>query len=80
MNSDVAFEVDEIVDEHATSVIVRGRARTLAAPPRGSSSGSRCGRGSTTPKSIVVEIEVDEITGRRFDLSRPWLHARVEPA
>ena len=26
-----------------------------------------------TPKSIVVAIEVDEISGRRFDLTRPWL-------
>ena len=28
-NTDVAFEVDEIVGDRATSVIVRGRARTL---------------------------------------------------
>jgi uncharacterized protein len=29
MNPDVAFEVDEVVGEQATSVIVRGRARRL---------------------------------------------------
>src|SRR4051794_10679363 len=39
-NPDVAFEVDEIVGERATSVIVR---------------------------------EADEISGRRFGLTRPWL-------
>ena len=27
-----------------------------------------------SPKSVVVAIEVDEISGRSFDLSRPWLH------
>src|SRR6478609_3426198 len=29
MNADVAYEVDEVVDEQATSVVVRGRARHL---------------------------------------------------
>ena len=29
MNADVAFEVDEVAGEHATSVIVRGRGRRL---------------------------------------------------
>jgi nitroimidazol reductase NimA-like FMN-containing flavoprotein (pyridoxamine 5'-phosphate oxidase superfamily) len=25
-----------------------------------------------------VAVDVDEISGRRFDLSRPWTHARVD--
>ena len=68
-NPDVAFEVDEIVGERATSVICRtleGQAAYVVErlPVR---------PWIDTPKSVVVAIEVDEISGRRFDLTRPWL-------
>ena len=72
-NTDVAFEVDEIVGERATSVICRGRARTLEGQAAYVVERLPVRPWVDTPKSIVVAIEVDEISGRRFDLTRPWL-------
>jgi uncharacterized protein len=78
MNSDVAFEVDEIIDEHATSVLVRGRARQLVGSAAWVADRLPLRPWVDTPKYIVVEITADEINGRRFDLHRPWLQARVD--
>ncbi|MGW5240514.1 pyridoxamine 5'-phosphate oxidase family protein [Monashia sp. NPDC004114] len=78
MNADVAFEVDEIEGEHATSVILRGRARQLVGQAAWVADRLPMRPWVGTPKYIVVEIDGDEITGRRFDLHRPWLHARVD--
>ena len=61
-NTDVAFEVDEIVGERATSVICRGRARTLEGRRPTSSSGFRCGRGSTPRSPSSSPSTVDEIS------------------
>jgi len=72
-NPDVAFEVDEIVGDRATSVICRGRARTLEGQAAYVAERLPVRPWVGTPKSIVVVIEVDEISGRRFDLTRPWL-------
>ena len=76
MNNDVAFEVDEIEGEHATSVIVRGRARQLEGHETYVIEQLPLRPWVGTPKYAVVEVTVDEISGRRFDLSRPWRHAR----
>jgi nitroimidazol reductase NimA-like FMN-containing flavoprotein (pyridoxamine 5'-phosphate oxidase superfamily) len=73
INYDVAFEVDEVSGERATSVIVRGRARTLEGQAAYIVERLPVRPWVDTPKSIVVAIEVDEISGRRFDLTRPWL-------
>jgi nitroimidazol reductase NimA-like FMN-containing flavoprotein (pyridoxamine 5'-phosphate oxidase superfamily) len=78
MNADVAFEVDEISDEHATSVIVKGRARHLQGSETTVVERLPLRPWVGTPKFQVVAIEVDEISGRHFDLSRPWLHARLD--
>lgn len=78
MNADVAFEVDEIEGEQATSVIARGRARQLVGEAAWVADRLPMRPWVGTPKYIVVEINIDEISGRRFDLSRPWLHARVD--
>jgi nitroimidazol reductase NimA-like FMN-containing flavoprotein (pyridoxamine 5'-phosphate oxidase superfamily) len=78
MNADVAFEVDEVEGEHATSVILRGRARQLVGEAAWVAERLPMRPWVGTPKYIVVEITGDEITGRRFDLSRPWMHARVD--
>jgi nitroimidazol reductase NimA-like FMN-containing flavoprotein (pyridoxamine 5'-phosphate oxidase superfamily) len=78
MNADVAFEVDQIEGEHATSVIARGRARQLIGAAAWVADRLPMRPWVGTPKYIVVEIIVDEVSGRRFDLSRPWLHARVD--
>jgi nitroimidazol reductase NimA-like FMN-containing flavoprotein (pyridoxamine 5'-phosphate oxidase superfamily) len=78
MNCDVAFEVDDFEGEHATSVICRGRAHELTGDTTWATEQLPLRPWVDTPKTIVVEIVVDEITGRRFDLHRPWLHARVD--
>ena len=74
MNADVAFEIDEYTEDLARSVVVRGRARELQ--------GSEADEVEQLPlrpwvegaKFNVIAVEVDEITGRRFELTRPWLH------
>jgi uncharacterized protein len=74
MNPDVAFEIDEVDEHQARSVILRGVARHLGEyeehrvenlPLRPWVSGLRYD---------VVEIPPTEISGRSFQLDRPWLH------
>ena len=79
-NTDVAFEVDEIVEEHATSVVLRGRAHHLEGSAAWIIDQLPLRPWVDTEKYIVVEIRADEVTGRRFTLHRPWLHARVDTA
>ena len=77
MDERVAFEVDNLEEEHASSVVVRGRAVVLE--------GSAAYVADEVPlrpwvgddKHVVVAIEPDEVTGRRFGLSRPWQHLRL---
>jgi nitroimidazol reductase NimA-like FMN-containing flavoprotein (pyridoxamine 5'-phosphate oxidase superfamily) len=73
-NHDVAFEVDEVVDDLATSVIVRGRASILEGQDAYIVEQLPIRPWVPSPKTVVVAIKVDEISGRSFDLSRPWLH------
>ncbi|WP_110181021.1 pyridoxamine 5'-phosphate oxidase family protein [Nocardioides solisilvae] len=78
MNPDIAFEVDEIDEHEATSIVIRGTARRLEE--------DEAHRAENVPlrpwvddlKYDVVEITPTEVTGRRFHLSRPWLHLRPE--
>ncbi|MBC9820835.1 pyridoxamine 5'-phosphate oxidase family protein [Terrabacter sp. MAHUQ-38] len=72
-NPDVAFEVDEVVGDHATSVICRGRAHVLEGQAAYVAERLPVRPWVDTPRSVVVAIEVDEISGRRFRLTRPWL-------
>jgi len=74
MNADVAFEVDQVDGEHATSVVLRGRGRRLEEDEEHSAENVPLHPWVDTPKWNVVEIEVTEISGRAFDLSRPWQH------
>ena len=76
INSDVAFEIDEFGDTDATSVIVRGRARQLEGHEADATDQLPLRPWVDTAKFNVIAIEVDEITGRRFELTRPWLHMR----
>ncbi|EWT02324.1 pyridoxamine 5'-phosphate oxidase [Intrasporangium oryzae NRRL B-24470] len=80
MNEDVAFEVDEVGEDTAVSVVARGRARHLEGQERYIVESLPLRPWVDYPKYQVVAITVTEITGRRFDLSRPWLHDRVDPA
>lgn len=78
MNADVAFEVDELVGERATSVVLRGRARRLEEEEAHRAENVPLRPWVATPRWNVVEIEVTEISGRRFDLSRPWRHLTLD--
>ena len=80
MNADVAFEIDDFE---------RGRGRPASSCVAGPAS-SRATRQDEieqlplrpwvdTAKFNTIAIEVDEVTGRRFELTRPWLHMRPQP-
>lgn len=70
MNPDVAFEVDDVEEHWATSVIVRGAARLLDehAAHRADDLPVRPWVG--TGHYNVVELVPTEVTGRRFRLHR----------
>ena len=72
-NPDVAFEVDEVVGDRATSVICRGRTHVLEGQAAYVAERLPVRPWVGTPKTVVVAIQVDEISGRRFHLTRPWL-------
>jgi uncharacterized protein len=74
MNPDVAFEIDELDEHRARSVVVRGVARRLEEDEQHRAEQVPLRPWVKTPKYDVVEIRPTEITGRSFDLSRPWLH------
>ncbi|MBZ5738056.1 pyridoxamine 5'-phosphate oxidase family protein [Nocardioides mangrovi] len=78
LGHEVAFEVDDVAGETAVSVVVRGRARHLEEDEahRAEQLPLRPWLGS--PKYDVVEIVPTAVTGRRFELSRPWLHLRLD--
>jgi uncharacterized protein len=74
MNPDVAFEVDEIVGESATSIVLRGRARRLEEDEEHRAENLPLRPWVASAKWNVVEVDVTEVSGRRFELSRPWQH------
>lgn len=76
MNADVAFEIDDFGEEEATSVIVRGRARQLEGHEADEVEQLPLRPWVDTAKFNTIAIEVDEVTGRHFELTRPWLHMR----
>jgi len=79
MNADVAFEIDHFEEDEATSVIVRGRARQLEGHEADETDQLPLRPWVDTAKFNTIAVEVDEITGRRFELTRPWLHMRPQP-
>jgi nitroimidazol reductase NimA-like FMN-containing flavoprotein (pyridoxamine 5'-phosphate oxidase superfamily) len=74
MNPDVAFEIDEFDDSRARSVIVRGVARHLDEHEEHRAENVPLRPWVATLKYDVVEIRPTQISGRSFELSRPWLH------
>lgn len=76
MNADVAFEIDEFTETEARSVVVRGRARTLEGHESDETEELPLRPWVDTAKYNVIVIEPDEVTGRHFELTRPWLHMR----
>lgn len=78
LNRDVAFEIDN-VDEHlASSVVARGTARELPEHDAELADLLPLRPWIDTEKSHVVAIDVSEITGRRFHLSKPWTHLTID--
>ena len=76
IDDDVAFEIDEFGDEEAHSVVVRGRARQLERHELAALDQLPLRPWVDTAKFNVIAIDVDEINGRRFELTRPWTHLR----
>jgi hypothetical protein len=74
MNPDVAFEIDEFDEHRARSVIIRGVARHLGEDEEHRAENVPLRPWVATLKYDVVEIQPTEISGRAFELSRPWLH------
>ncbi|NNG19945.1 pyridoxamine 5'-phosphate oxidase family protein [Naumannella sp. ID2617S] len=68
----VAFEVDQVVEEVGSSVVVRGTAVVL--PPeeelRLEQVGLRAWLGDNRP--VLIAIQPSEVHGRRYPLQRPW--------
>lgn len=77
MNADVAFETDEYDEERAQSVILRGTARLLEEDEAHRAENVPLRPWIDTLKYNVVEIVPTELSGRAFDLARPWLHLRL---
>ena len=74
MNEDVAFEIDRVTEESATSVCLRGRAQLLEGSEEYVVEQLPLRPWVPTLKFNVVAIEPAEMTGRSFHLQRSWLH------
>lgn len=74
MNEDVAFEIDQIDDEgeSAWSVVARGRASILSGDEARDADNLRLRPWTSRNKHNVVAIAVEEVSGRRYHLARPW--------
>ena len=76
MGSEVAFEIDRYGEDWARSVVVRGPARVLPEDQAHRAENVPLRPWVPTLKYNVVEIEPKVVSGRAFELSRPWLHLR----
>lgn len=74
MNEDVAFEIDDYSSAEAWSVILRGSARVLEGQEAYRADNVPLRPWVPTEKHNVVEISPTEMSGRRFDLDKPWEH------
>jgi uncharacterized protein len=74
MNPDVAFEIDEVDEQQARSVILRGVARHLGEDEEHRVENLPLRPWVSGLRYDVVEIRPTEISGRSFQLDRPWLH------
>jgi nitroimidazol reductase NimA-like FMN-containing flavoprotein (pyridoxamine 5'-phosphate oxidase superfamily) len=77
MGSQVAFEIDRYGEDTARSVVIRGTARLLPEDEAHRADNLRLRPWVPTLKYNVVEISPTVVSGREFELSRPWLHPRV---
>lgn len=74
MGSEVAFEIDRFDGESARSVVVRGSARLLGEDEAHRAENVPLRSWVGTHKYNVVEIAPKVVTGRAFELTRPWRH------
>jgi len=77
LGSDVAFEIDSFESESARSVVVRGAARLLGEDEAHRAENVPLRSWTGTLKYNVVEIVPKVVTGRRFQLTRPWTQLRA---
>jgi nitroimidazol reductase NimA-like FMN-containing flavoprotein (pyridoxamine 5'-phosphate oxidase superfamily) len=77
LGSEVAFEIDRYGEESARSVVVRGTARLLPGDEAHRADNVPLRPWSPTLKHNVVEIQPKVVSGRSFELSRPWLHLKL---
>lgn len=68
MSNDVAYEADEVTERTATSVVARGRPRVLSGPDEERAGAFDIPAWAPGWKGTYIEIQVTEITGRRFPL------------
>jgi uncharacterized protein len=78
LGGEVALEIDDFGGETAQSVVVRGNPRHLPEDEEHRAENLPLRPWVDTLKYDIVEIVPEVVTGRRFDLTRPWLHARVD--
>jgi nitroimidazol reductase NimA-like FMN-containing flavoprotein (pyridoxamine 5'-phosphate oxidase superfamily) len=78
LGADVAFEIDRYDEHSAQSVVVRGTARLLGEDEAHRAENVPLRPWVSTPKYNVVEIVPKVVTGRAFELTRPWLHERTD--
>jgi uncharacterized protein len=78
MNPDIAFEVDEFDGDQALSVVLRGAARKLDEDEEHRAENVPLRPWISSLKYNVIEIAPTSVSGRRFELSRPWLHLTPE--
>lgn len=76
MGSKVAFEIDWHDEHSARSVVVRGTSRLLSEHEAHRAENVPLHPWIDTLKYNVVEIVPESVTGRAFELSRPWTHLR----
>jgi nitroimidazol reductase NimA-like FMN-containing flavoprotein (pyridoxamine 5'-phosphate oxidase superfamily) len=74
MNPDVAFEIDEVDEHRARSVILRGVARHLGEDEEHRVENLPLRPWVSGLRYDVVEIPPTAVSGRDFELDRPWLH------
>jgi nitroimidazol reductase NimA-like FMN-containing flavoprotein (pyridoxamine 5'-phosphate oxidase superfamily) len=77
MGAQVAFEVDRYDAGLARSVVVRGPARLLGEDEAHRAENVPLRSWVRTLKYNVVEIRPQVVTGRRFELTRPWTHLQA---
>lgn len=78
LGAEVAFEIDEVDEDVARSVVVRGTPRLLEEDEAHRADNLPLRPWVESIKYNVVEIVPKEISGRSFSLSRPWTHLRID--